>query len=226
MFRTGDAVNNDAAAAMVGDCLDDIYWGNDDNASIYDFDTGTWSFVETQFGGGFGDDAAEYDPIAHEIVALGNTGLYVVDLATRTQTRLVDAGFEPDWPSLGYANHLVYASVDDAFYYFNRNDSTVYRLTRDRADGTQFTLDNVDYTGTYPAHGEPGFDDDPRHGVIGGAVVNGTITLFDPLTSTFTQAPATGGADLAYHAIAFDPVNNVFVYVGTDRHTWAVRTAE
>ena len=224
MFRSGDAVNGQAAVNMANTCLaspdPNIYWGNDSRASVFTFGLASWEFPASLYGGGFGDTAAEYDPVADEIVGLGSNGFFVTNVDTQVTVQVADNS--GSWPDLGYANHLTYSSSDDAFYYFNRNNQTLWRLVRNRSNGT-FTLNQVSYTGPYPQHGEPGFDDDILHGVLGGAVSNGTVTIYNPATQAFTAEPAPALPDQRFHAVAFSPVNNVFVLVGEDGHTWAYR---
>jgi hypothetical protein len=222
MFRHGDAVNGQAAANLSSTCLahpdPNIYWGNDNRASVYNFGQATWTFPPALFGGGFGDTAVEYDPVADDIVGLGSNGFFVTSLETQVTTLVSNSS----WPDLGYANHLTYSSGDDAFYYFNRNDQTVWRLVRNRSTGTH-ALEMVAYSGPYPAHGEPGFDDDFRHGVLVGGVSQHTVSVFHPDTATFTSEPAPNLPDQRFHAIAYVPVDNVFLFVGEDGHTWAYR---
>ena len=215
VFRTGDGGNG-----QVDTC--NYYWGSDNRAPRYSFVTGTWDFPSIGFGGGFGNEAVEPDPVSGSIVAVGSAGLFVFDPASSAATQPVDGWGAAD---LGYANHLVYSEAGDAFYYFNRNGQTVWRLAFNRATPAQSTLTAVPYTGTYPDHGEPGYAYDRAHGIIGGAVFQGRFHVFDPGLQTFTSL-AMGGptpADLSYHALAYDPVNNVFVFVADDRHTWVYR---
>jgi hypothetical protein len=48
---------------------------------------------------------------------------------------------------------------------------------------------------------------------------------FNPVTKSWTTKDIQGGSpgNQAFHAVAYDDVNNVFLFVTEDRQTWAYR---
>jgi hypothetical protein len=211
--------------------------GNDIGGPIahYDLDGGAWSFSNDGASQSFGDGLAgtELDPVTNTFVSLGTSGLRVYDPATRTVQdggmSLPSAGGDDvDVTSLGYANHLSYSPVNDTFYYFMRGAPVVtYALVLDRQNLSASTLDLVATSGPTSDHEEPGYDYDTVHQRIGGGILGGNYFAFDPQTATWTSTPIPSPvpADVAFHALEFDPVNEVFVFVGVDQHTWAYRPA-
>jgi hypothetical protein len=80
---------------------------------------------------------------------------------------------------------------------------------------------------------ETGFAYDVASGVIGGGIEGGVFFAFRPSTRSWTAesmqavsgAPARPGR-IAFHAIDYDPIGNVFVFVtdqASGRRTWAYR---
>ena len=60
--------------------------------------------------------------------------------------------------------------------------------------------------------------------IIGGGIYKGKFYAFDPLTKRWTSQTIQGGSpgSMVYHAIDYDPVDNVFIFI-SGRHTWAYR---
>ncbi|MEQ1506918.1 MAG: hypothetical protein ABMB14_32120, partial [Myxococcota bacterium] len=213
--------------------------GNDIGGPLasYDLATGDWSFTTAYVTDGATIDATEFDPVSGLIVTLGGSGLGLYDPSTEAYDHAVDAyaggglttsGGDPiGFSELGYANHLVYFPPTDAFWYFDRGGAT-WELRLDRADPTRSTLDRVATTGPFPPHQEPGYAYDSHARIIGGAVTDDTFYAFDPATATWTSQRVDGGSPgtQAFHALNYDPVNNVFVFVTgypDGFHTWAYR---
>lgn len=204
--------------------------GNDIGGRVahYDLSAGQWTFSPTARGSGnyFGGTlpGTEVDPISHQIVILGGGGLQLYDPATKE--------LSPVWDQIateGYANHLVYYPPSDKFYFFARETPVkVYSLALDRADPSRSVVQLLATQGPTSMNGEPGYDYDAVNEVIGGGVQDGQFYTFDPRTLTWTEHPMNGGTvgSMAFHALAYDPVNNVFVFV-TDypsgQKTWAYR---
>jgi hypothetical protein len=209
--------------------------GNDIGGPIahYSLTAGTWTFSSDPVSGDVqsGIAATEYDPISGLFVSLGPHGLYTYDPATRDATWVGDAlddssGNPADLGSLGYAEHLTYFPPNDTFYYFIRGAPVgVFALALDRADFTQSTLDIVAANGPSSDHSEPGYAFDGVNHIIGGGVLDNVFYAFDPLTATWSAHTMQGGqpGSVAFHALAYDPVNNVFVFVSEDFDTWAYR---
>jgi hypothetical protein len=216
--------------------------GNDIGGRIAHFDrvAQTWSFSPMAEGSTYdlavNIPGSEPDPESGSIVLFGGGGLATYDPATREYTQHVDTyngdyGNLGDLSGIGYANHLVYFPPDDRFYLFTRDDpSLVFALALDRAAPGQSVAERLQTGGTPPPGGEFGLDYDATNAVIGGAVQDSTFHAFDPATQQWTAHPMNGGTpgNLAFHALAYDPVDNVFVFVtdyDSGQRTWAYRLA-
>lgn len=214
--------------------------GNDIGGAIAHFDRAaqTWSFSPTARGSsyelGVNIPGSEPDPVSGQIVLFSGAGLSLYDPATRVYTHVADtllgsSGQPTNVTGTGYANHLVYFPPDDRFYYFARNSPVdVYALKLDRADPSRSVVDLLATTGPTSPHGEPAYDYDSRNAIIGGAVAGSTFYAFDPATRSWSSHPMNGGSpgDEAFHALAYDPVDNVFLFVtdyNSGAHTWAYR---
>lgn len=215
--------------------------GNDIGGRIAHFDRSaqTWSFSPTAEGAtydlGVNIPGSEPDPISGRIVLFGGGGLASYDPATRVYTQHVDTydgdhGNLGDLDGIGYANHLVYFPPDDRFYLFAHDARAVWALSFDREAPALSVAERLVTTGDMPG-GEWALDYDATNAVIGGAVENSTFHAFDPATAAWTSHAMHGGSPgtLAFHALAYDPVDNVYVFVTDDvsgRHTWAYRLAQ
>jgi hypothetical protein len=217
VLRTGGGGNE-----QVDTC--EYYWGGVSYA-LYNLEGGTWDFLDNPtWSGGYGDEAAEFDPDSGLVVMFGRPGLFLYDPETRTtSTALTDD--DMGYPDLGYANELVYYPPNRNMYYFNRNASTVWELVLDRADFSRSTFSELATTGTYPPHGEPGYDYDEANQVIGGAVHENAFYVFDPAGGAWSSEAIQGGSpgSMSFHALAYDPVDNVFIFITDERRTWAYR---
>lgn len=195
----------------------------------------TWSFSATARGDAAPEvvtalTAFELDPPLQKIVGVGQGGLVLYDPATRTKERVfADFGVS----ALGYSNELVYFPPDGRHYYFERGTKKVFALELDRTTPLSSRLVEVAYQGNYPSHPEPGFAYDEVHRTIVGAVSSGRVSRFDPQIPAFTETELTvvGAASrhvgtMQSHAIAYDAVNEVFVFltdVNDGYTTWAYR---
>jgi hypothetical protein len=104
----------------------------------------------------------------------------------------------------------------------------VVALKLDRDDPAASTVEWVETTGPTADHQEPGYDYDAAHGIIGGAVLDSTFHAFDPATATWTATAMQGGSPgtQAFHALIYDPVDDVFIFVtdyASGGGTWAYR---
>jgi hypothetical protein len=115
-------------------------------------------------------------------------------------------------------------------YYFERYSQRVFELNLNRSNVSLSTITRLDTTGTPPPTGEMGFAYDSTNQIIGGGPRANTFYAYNPLAKAWSSNVVQGGApgSLAFHAIDYDPGNNVFVFV-TDsvsgRKTWAYRYA-
>jgi hypothetical protein len=215
-----------------GYCMDA---GNDGGGPIAHYDAaGPWSFAAPN-SMQFQDDIAsgERDPVSMKFVSLGASGLALYDPATRKYEFVAaslkkSSGGYADMDALGYANHMVYHPPSDTFYYFVRGTPVqTFALVLDRANPASSKLDKVATTGPTSPHWEPSYDYDSSTMTIGGGVIDSTFYRFDPATATWTShaIPESPGTQ-AFHSLAFDPVNEVYIFVAdydSGRHTWAYR---
>ena len=208
--------------------------GNDVGGPIahYGMASGAWSFSDAEPSHTIA--SSERDPVSGLIVVLGSDGLKLYDPIARRYTDEIETvanaqGGTFDINSLGYANHMVYFPPNDTFYYFMRGQPVeVIALKLDRAAPASSTLELVASEGTSSPHEEPGYDYDAVNELIGGGVHNDNFYTFDPLTSSWSQHAIQGASPgtHAFHALGYDPVNNVFVFrsdASTGQHTWAFR---
>jgi hypothetical protein len=216
--------------------------GNDIGGKVAHFDRmrQTWSFSSTANGDSYefanNIPGSEPDPVSGKIVLFSGAGLSLYDPATREYSHVADTlenagGDSVTVTGTSYANHLVYFPPDDRFYYFVRNQPVdVYALHFDRDDPEQSTVEKLATSGPTSGHSEPSYDYDTVNRVIGGGVQDGQFFAFDPATRTWTMHPMHGGdvGNQAFHALAYDPVDNVFIVVtdhDSGQRTWAYRLA-
>jgi hypothetical protein len=211
--------------------------GNDvgGNVAHFSLEDEAWSFSDTANATpSTAIPASERDPVSGLIVVLGAGGLKLYDPTARVYTDSIDSlpdaqGGPFDMEGLGYANHLVYFAPDDTFYFFVRGQPVeVIALVLDRAQPERSTLEAVPSTGPTSPHSEPGYDYDSVNAIIGGGVFEDTFYACDPSTATWSAHTIAGGTpgDQAFHAIGYDPANNVFVFraeYDSGQHTWAYR---
>ncbi|MFO7901014.1 MAG: hypothetical protein R6V58_18400 [Planctomycetota bacterium] len=190
------------------------YFGG--QAAHYDLEKGEWSFAKTGCPHGYATSA--YDPVSKKIIVMQNK-LGVYDPFER-KGRTVEST-----PGQGYANHMVYYPPNQKMYYFIRGKKGgVRELTLDRDDFSKSTVRTLETTGERSPHGEPGYAYDRRNKIIGGGVANNRFYAFDPRTRRWTSREVEGGkpGSMNFHAVAYDPVDGVFVFIAR-RRTWAYR---
>ena len=209
----------------------------------YSFVTKQWTFTDVQ---GISDwSASEVDPVSSKIVMLGQVHLSIYDPVAKTRrdyinfstyaglAHLVDesGASMPNAGVLEINANLVYFPPKDRFYYFRYRNGEVYELRLDRTDPSHSMIVKLSTAGTPPPDGEVGYAYDSKNQIIGGAVVNNAFYAFDPATKTWSRAMIDGGTPgtMKFHAIGYDPVNNVFIFLAADRsgatRTWAYRYA-
>jgi hypothetical protein len=214
--------------------------GNDIGGKIAHFDrsAGTWSFSPSAKGStnelAVNIPGSDPDPRSGNIVLFSSAGLSLYEPKTRVFTHVSDTlkdsmGNASPVDGTGYANHLVYFPPDDKFYYFKRGTPVeVYALAFNRATPASSTVEHIISSGPTSSHQEPGYDYDATNKIIGGGVQGNMFYAFDPTKKTWTSHPMNGGmpGSQAFHAIAYDPVDNVFIFI-TDypsgQKTWAYR---
>jgi hypothetical protein len=89
--------------------------------------------------------------------------------------------------------------------------------------------------GNIPASQESGWAYDAANQIIGGGIQDGLFYAYSPLTNTWTSnvmqtdPPGSSVGTLAFHALDYDPINNVFIFItdgDSGRRTWAYRYAK
>jgi hypothetical protein len=215
--------------------------GNDVGGTVAHFslDTETWSFSpDAEATPSTAIPGSERDPMSGLMVVFGSDGLKLYDPVGKHYTDTLDtlndvSGAVFDLTALGYAHHLVYFPPDDTFYFFQRGDPVeVVALHLDRDQPALSTVERIDTSGPTSPHSEPGYAYDSVNRVIGGGVAADTFYAFDPADATWSSHPINvsgggdGPGDQAFHAIAYDPASNVFVFraeYDSGQHTWAYR---
>ena len=176
--------------------------------------------------------AAEYDPVSAMVLIIDYDGMWTYDPLKQVVTRR--ASFSDQLgKALSYAKNLVYFPPNQKMYYIADGDR-IFEVSLNRSFFNWTSVTPVTgITGDIPKLAETGFAYDSVNRIIGGGVTNGTFYAFDPIARRWMrQAMQTepGGraiGTLAYHALAYSPVDNVFIFITEDagRHTWAYRYA-
>ena len=160
--------------------------------------------------------AAEYDPVSGKIVVISMYGLYTYDPATKVAAKHLDYARG----ELSYNQNLVYYPPTDTMYYIV-GTGAVFEVKLDRTDYSKSTIVPVaGVTGTFPTGAETGWAYDPVNKIIGGGISNGVFYAFDPAMKTWTSrtmqvtGTSTTVGSVAFHALDYDTVNNVFIFQG------------
>jgi hypothetical protein len=198
----------------------------------YGIDAKAWSFGTTAADTlWYYASAQETDPVSGQVLVLAtwpSLELYDPDSG---EVANVDADFSAiDVNDLGYSNNLVYFPPSDRFYYLTRNTPVgVYEVAFDR-DAMTATIVEVATSDAPDNPNETGWAYDATHEIIGGGVIDGKFLAFDPVTKSWVartmvvDSPDGATPDVAFHALDFDPVNGVFLFVSqTSPRTWAYR---
>ena len=194
----------------------------------YNIDNKTWRFTVKPTWDRY--SASEVDPVSGKIIVLdARSGIWAYDPVTGS-TPIKVMPFANG--KMGYANNLVYFPPNDKFYYFASNAGRVWEvsLTRSADKVINASIQEVG-NGTGPKLPETGFAYDARNQVIGGGVYKNQFNVFDPITRTWTTTTiqAEGGGSVgtqAYHALDYDPVANVYIFISNDSsgfRVWAYR---
>ncbi len=178
---------------------------------------------------------SEYDPISGKIILLSVYGLWVFDPVTRDMVQALGQFSDPLASRLGYANNLTYFPPNQRLYYLARGAPTrVFEVRLDREDWSASTVTERVTPPNAPNSEESGWVYDTRSQVIGGGVLDGLFHAYNPLSNTWTSrsiqiqssAGVTSIGSQAFHAIGFDPVDEVFVFItryADGQRVWAYR---
>jgi len=182
---------------------------------------------------------SEYDPPSGMIVTIpGNGGLWIYDPVLEVKTKILDLPYATA-QALGYNTNLVYFPPNQKMYLFSRDVPVrVWELTLNRSNWSASTFAEITgMTGDIPrGGGDPntGYAYDSANQIIGGQVVNGKFFAYNPLTKQWnsaimqTQPAGMSIGSQAFHALDYDPVNNVFFFLtgyNSGSHMWAYRYA-
>jgi len=194
------------------------YWGG--AAGRYDFKTGRWTMLPKTPFGGYGG-VAEYDPLSKQVVGTLGQVVDAYDPADGKVTPIA-RNISDRLKVSGYSGTMVYFPPDKRMYVIPA-DKKVWILDLDRTDLARSKIVVPTVKGTCPA-GECGFAYDAANHVIGGGVKNNRFYVFDPARMEWTSQEMQGGkpGTMTFHCIAYDPVNNVYVFLA-GRRTWAYR---
>ena len=172
--------------------------------------------------------SAEFDPVSGMVILIGgrSRGMWVYDPSER---RIVVSVRRFDRAK--NSSNLIYDPRGDRMYLIDREtlDVRMYELDREDWKGTTETV--IRGGGNRP----PAFRNlayDSRNHVIGG-IQDGAFHAFDLAAHVWSSYPVRERSPDGYnmgivrhHAIDYDPVNNVFVFVSGRRgalRTWAYR---
>jgi hypothetical protein len=192
--------------------------------AMYDPAERTWSYSPLNDDGWEDFASAEYDPISGLVIVVDRYSVWTYDPVKQTRTkRLAYVN-----GAMGYAKNLVYFPPTRKMYYI-ADGAIVFELD------SRLNLKQVSgITGDIPKLAETGFAYDAVNQIIGGGVSQGVFYAYDPVRKTWashvmkTLPAGERVGTVAFHAHAYDPVNNVFIFI-TDaesgRRTWAYRYA-
>ncbi|MBC7467450.1 MAG: hypothetical protein H7256_15785 [Bdellovibrio sp.] len=195
---------------------------------LYDVATGKWSYSKQDPGNlWYYASAAEYDPISKMIIVVNGEGGSVYDPVTdEVVARFGNGGALP-----GYSNNLVYYPPNQKMYYIQRGAQTfVSEIELNRTNWAATTPKMISTNG--PPSEESGWAYDNRSQVIGGGVLDGKISVYNPPTNTWSVeamkiqtdygTTAIGSMPSSSHALDFDTNEGVFIFFAGGR-TWAYR---
>ena len=196
--------------------------------------TKTWRASRVQMSVFDDLGSAEYDPPSGLIVFVSRAGLWTYDpVGEVAAQRLVMPGTIA--ANLGYDHNLIYFPPNQKHYLINRATPTqVFEFTLNRNNWSASAVVEVTGMSNVPNGFDgvaTGFAYDSVNRMIGGGVSSGVFYAYDPLTKVWTakvmltQPAGLTVGTVAFHALDYDPINNVFIFLGnqTDAHTWAYR---
>ena len=191
----------------------------------YDLNNNNWQFTQTPTFKFFPGSAV--DPVTQEIVLISQREASVYNPKTRNKRLLANIGL-----AAGIENSLVYYPPLDAFFYFARRNketySKVFKAQPVRsADNTHIigiVIESVATTGQASPN-RRGYAYDSEQRLIGGGVADNRFYTFDPITNHWESRYILGGspAETAHHALVFDAVNGVYIFISKHHDTWAFR---
>lgn len=198
--------------------------------AMYDPVAKTWSYSSANNDGWEDYGSAEYDPVSGLVIIVDRYSVWTYDPVTQAKRKRLSH----EYSAMGYGKNLVYFPPTRKMYYI-ADGAVIFEVSLGSGSSLSLGLRQVTgITGDIPKLAETGFAYDAVNQIIGGGVSQGVFYAYDPARKTWTSrvmntipAGASVGT-LAFHALAYDPVNHVFILI-TDResgrHTWAYRYA-
>jgi hypothetical protein len=153
---------------------------------------------------------------------------------THTATKQLEQEQVPG-DRMGYGNNLVYYPPNQRLYYIARDTLTrVFEVKLERSDFTKSSVTELStMSGEIPDSGESAWIYDASHQRIGGGIKDGMFYAFNPSNNNWTKRVMIAQSSssntvgrLAFHAMAYDPVDQVFLFISdydSGRHVWAYR---
>ena len=200
----------------------------------YNPDSQSWSYGASMRKTWSSYGAAEYDPLSGRVVIVDEHSLWTYDPVKRVAKKQLNYTKPID---MGYANNLVYYPPNGKMYYIARGNPTrVFEVRLNRRKWSRSTVTEVTgMAGNIPNSQESGWAYDATNQIIGGGVRDGRFYAYSPRTNIWTShviqtdPPGSSVGTLAFHALDYDPVNNVFIFItdrDSGRRTWAYRYAK
>ena len=173
--------------------------------------------------------AAEFDPVSGMVIlvnAKSRSSMWVYDPAAHSIAAVVALNARNESSS-----NLLYYPPSGNMVLIDSKTTDVREIVLNREDWSKSAQRMIDARGERPGPMR-NFAYDAKNRIIGG-VKDGVFYAYDASTRTWTsQKMRTSSNDqaeignVAHHAIEYDPVNNVFVFVtdrASGRRTWAYR---
>ena len=220
----------DIGAGQCTPANDPFYKGS--TITAYDPSQKTWNFTDIHADWGLA--GAEYDPVTGLAVMVNQYGLWTYDPINHKAIKQLTQEQVPS-SRMGYGNNLVYYPPNQKMYYIARESPTrVFEVNLDRTDFTKSSITELtNMSGEIPNSEESGWVYDASHQRIGGGIKDGAFYAFDPINKSWTKrimtaqsSSSTSVGTLAFHALAYDPVDQVFLFItdyASGRHVWAYR---
>jgi hypothetical protein len=220
----------------VGDCSEKITGMTNISISHYDPVGKRWSFSRATTAGWPHYATSEYDPLSGMVIVVDKDSLWTYDPVSQIKTLRLSINQK----DMGYANNLVYFPPNQKMYYIARGNTVVpevptkvFEVTLNRTDWASSTVKEVTGITGAPYSQESGFAYDSVNQIIGGGIKDGVFYAYNPLNKTWTskvmQAQSGSVGTVAFHALAYDPVDNVFLFMtgqpSSAYKTWAYRYA-
>ena len=223
-------LSRESGAGRCTPANDPFYKGS--TITAYDPGQKTWNFTDIHADWGLA--GAEYDPVTGLAVMVNQYGLWTYDPINHKAIKQLTQEQVPS-SRMGYGNNLVYYPPNQKMYYIARESPTrVFEVNLDRTDFTKSSITELtNMSGEIPNSEESGWVYDASHQRIGGGIKDGAFYAFDPINKSWTKrimtaqsSSSTSVGTLAFHALAYDPVDQVFLFItdyASGRHVWAYR---